>query len=103
MDGPIRLAIIVGSTRPGRMGPAVAGWFAGRARRLPAVICALGMLPVGPDVTVHRARGMLDEGSILSAPSDLDDVADLLLTELESLAATLRLRRQPDAVPSVGA
>ncbi|MEU4897690.1 NAD(P)H-dependent oxidoreductase [Streptomyces sp. NPDC044780] len=31
-DSPIQLAVIVGSTRDGRFGPKVAGWFADRAR-----------------------------------------------------------------------
>jgi NAD(P)H-dependent FMN reductase len=30
-DVPFRLAVIIGSTREGRLGPAVAGWFAGEA------------------------------------------------------------------------
>jgi NAD(P)H-dependent FMN reductase len=30
-DAPFRLAVIIGSTREGRLGPAVAGWFAGQA------------------------------------------------------------------------
>ncbi|MFI0351791.1 NADPH-dependent FMN reductase [Actinomadura sp. 9N407] len=31
----LRMAIIIGSTRSGRFGPTVAGWFAGHARRRP--------------------------------------------------------------------
>ena len=30
---PIRLVVVIGSTRPGRFGPTVAGWFAARARQ----------------------------------------------------------------------
>lgn len=197
MDNPIRLAIIVGSTRPARIGPTVADWFASRARRLPGlhvdladladvalpfldepehpalarytqphtiawsrrmskaeafvlvtpeynasfpaplknaldalhgewagkpvgfvgyggslggaralhslrpVVCELGMLPVGPDVTVHRPRRMLDEDGVLRASSDLDDVADLLLTGLDVLAATLRQRQQLTRCPAL--
>ena len=33
MNGRLRVAVIIGSTRVGRFGPTVAGWFAGRARR----------------------------------------------------------------------
>ena len=29
---PLRLAVIIGSTRPGRFGPTVGDWFAERAR-----------------------------------------------------------------------
>jgi NAD(P)H-dependent FMN reductase len=29
---PLRLAVIIGSTRPGRLGGPIAGWFAGQAR-----------------------------------------------------------------------
>jgi NAD(P)H-dependent FMN reductase len=32
-DGRLRLAVIIGSTRNGRFGPTVAGWFISRARR----------------------------------------------------------------------
>ncbi|WP_440105932.1 NADPH-dependent FMN reductase [Streptosporangium sp. H16] len=32
-DDRLRLAVIIGSTRDGRFGPTVAGWFTGRARR----------------------------------------------------------------------
>jgi len=31
MSGPLRVAVIIGSTRPGRLGPAVAAWFADQA------------------------------------------------------------------------
>ncbi len=31
MTRPLRVAVIIGSTRPGRLGPAVAGWFARQA------------------------------------------------------------------------
>ncbi|MFF5264801.1 NADPH-dependent FMN reductase [Actinomadura viridis] len=33
----LRMAVIIGSTRNGRFGPTVAGWFAARARRRPDV------------------------------------------------------------------
>lgn len=33
MTDRLRLAVIIGSTRNGRFGPTVAGWFAARARR----------------------------------------------------------------------
>ncbi|WP_424527981.1 NADPH-dependent FMN reductase [Sphaerisporangium viridialbum] len=34
-NDPLRLAVIIGSTRNGRFGPTVAGWFAAKARRRP--------------------------------------------------------------------
>lgn len=34
-DGPLRLAVIIGSVREGRFGPTIADWFADRARRRP--------------------------------------------------------------------
>jgi NAD(P)H-dependent FMN reductase len=33
MSSPLHLAIVIGSTRQGRLAPIVAGWFAGRARQ----------------------------------------------------------------------
>jgi NAD(P)H-dependent FMN reductase len=198
MPDSIRLAVIVGSTRPVRVGPAVAGWFAGRARRRPGVeldlidlaevalpflsepehpaygryteehtlawskrvagaeayvlvtpeynasfpaalknaldtlyaewngkpvgfvgyggpmggaravyalrpvVGALGMLPVGPDVAVHRARRMLDDDGVLQATDELDETADLLLTELVALTVALRSRHQADPALTAG-
>jgi NAD(P)H-dependent FMN reductase len=37
-DRPLRLAVIVGSTREGRAAPAVAGWFVNEARQRPDLI-----------------------------------------------------------------
>ena len=33
MEAPIRIAVVIGSTREGRFGPTVAGWFAGQVRQ----------------------------------------------------------------------
>jgi NAD(P)H-dependent FMN reductase len=33
VEDPIRLAVLVGSVRPGRFAPVVAGWFVGRAKQ----------------------------------------------------------------------
>lgn len=37
MNAPLRIAVIVGSTREGRVGDAVAGWFLDRARSRPGI------------------------------------------------------------------
>ncbi|WP_433893443.1 NADPH-dependent FMN reductase [Streptomyces sp. CA-111067] len=68
---PLRVAVIVGSTREGRSGPVVAGWVAGHARQhgemdvdlidlaahpLPTVLPAFGTMP--SDETIGRLRAV---------------------------------------------
>jgi hypothetical protein len=45
---------------------------------------------------------MLDTGGVLRATEDLDETADLLLTELAALVVALRSRRQPDPALTAG-
>jgi NAD(P)H-dependent FMN reductase len=70
MDTPIRVAVIIGSTREGRFGPTVAQWFAGQAApRADIVVDVVDLaamdLPAaypknfGPEVQAYLAR--LDE------------------------------------------
>ncbi|WP_436758049.1 NADPH-dependent FMN reductase [Streptosporangium sp. V21-05] len=70
-EEPIRLAVIIGSVREGRLGPTVAEWFAGRARRhedLDVDVIDLAEIPLpmvlprfgaGPAVEASRALGAL--------------------------------------------
>lgn len=197
MSDPIRLAVIVGSTRPGRVGPKVASWFAGRARRnaaveldvadlgdialpfldeaehpalgryarphtiawskrmsradayvlvtpeynasfpaslknaldvlyqewtgkpvgfvgyggplggaralqaLRPVVCELGMIPVGPDVSVPRPRRMLDEDGVLQGTDEFAEAADALVAKLVTLTGALRSPSQSDSALTV--
>lgn len=73
---PIRLAVIVGSTREGRFGPKVANWFTGRAALRDDVsvdVIDLADTPLPPSLT-HRPGP--EDASALEAVTPRLDAAD---------------------------
>ncbi|MFD7506430.1 NADPH-dependent FMN reductase [Streptomyces sp. NPDC059850] len=73
---PIRLAVIVGSTREGRFGPKVANWFTGRAALRDDVsvdVVDLADTPLPPSLT-HRPGP--EDASALEAVTPRLDAAD---------------------------
>src|SRR5919109_3233318 len=102
MDSPIRVAVIIGSTREGRFGPTVARWFAEQAaQRADMVVDVVDLaemdLPAayprtpGPGVQAYRAR--LDEADAFvvvtpeynhSFPAGLKQAIDLAKREWQA-------------------
>ncbi|MEV0355278.1 NAD(P)H-dependent oxidoreductase [Nocardia sp. NPDC050697] len=66
---PLRIAVVVGSTRPGRLGPAVAPWFLDRARTRPELTPAV--VDVGETELPHSfgapAPGLAPAAAALAA------------------------------------
>ncbi|UGT62255.1 NADPH-dependent FMN reductase [Nocardia asteroides] len=66
---PLQIAVVVGSTRPGRLGPAVAEWFLDRARARPELIPAV--VDVGDTELPHSfgapAPGLAPAAAALAA------------------------------------
>jgi NAD(P)H-dependent FMN reductase len=55
-DGPFRLAVIIGSVRPGRFGPTVAKWFVGQAKQRNDLVIDIVDLADIPLPTAGQAR-----------------------------------------------
>ncbi|WP_432252819.1 NADPH-dependent FMN reductase [Streptomyces sp. HNM1019] len=75
-DSPIRLAIIIGSTRDGRFGPKVADWFAGHAALrsdLTVEVVDLAKTPL-PTALTHRPGP--EDSAALGAVTPRLDAAD---------------------------
>jgi NAD(P)H-dependent FMN reductase len=79
MDEPLHLAVIIGSTRPGRLGPTVARWFVAQAEPrddvlLDVIDLAELDLPAvlshdpGPGVETYRRRLAAADGFVVVTP-----------------------------------
>lgn len=76
IDPPIRLAVIVGSTRDGRFGPKVADWFAGHATLRPDITVDVVDLAETPLPTSLTHRPGPEERTALEAVTPRLDAAD---------------------------
>ena len=86
MTGPLRVAVIIGSTRPGRLGPAVAGWFADQAvPRDDVTIDVIDLAdietPVGPRLASADAFVVVTPEYNHSFPAPLKQVIDAFSVE----------------------
>ncbi|GAA2339878.1 NADPH-dependent FMN reductase [Streptomyces violaceusniger] len=75
-DSPIRLAIIIGSTRDGRFGPKVADWFAGHATLRPDMTVDVVDLAETPLPTALTHRPGAEDVAALEAVTPRLDAAD---------------------------
>ncbi|WP_275561466.1 NAD(P)H-dependent oxidoreductase [Streptomyces sp. 5-6(2022)] len=75
-DSPIRLAIIIGSTRDGRFGPKVADWFAGHATLRPDMSVDVVDLAETPLPTALTHRPGAEDVAALEAVTPRLDAAD---------------------------
>ncbi|MEO5823225.1 MAG: NAD(P)H-dependent oxidoreductase [Vicinamibacteraceae bacterium] len=95
---PFRLAVIIGSTRQGRLGPAVAGWFTDQAARHDDISIDLIDLvdehvPVGPRLAAADAFVVVTPEYNHSFPAPLKQVID---------AYSVEWRAKPAAFVSYG-
>ena len=86
MSGPLRVAVIIGSTRPGRLGPAVAAWFADQAvPREDVTIDLIDLVdaetPIGPRLASADAFVVVTPEYNHSFPAPLKQVIDAFSTE----------------------
>jgi NAD(P)H-dependent FMN reductase len=86
VSGPLRVAVIIGSTRPGRLGPAVAGWFADQAVPRDDITIDLIDLadtetPVGPRLATADAFVVVTPEYNHSFPAPLKQVMDSFWAE----------------------
>jgi NAD(P)H-dependent FMN reductase len=74
VDAPLQLAVIVGSTREGRLGSTIAGWFATQCESRPdlstdvielAELALPAVLPPGPDPRVAAYLARLDRADAI--------------------------------------
>jgi NAD(P)H-dependent FMN reductase len=102
VDRPVRVAVIIGSTRVGRVGPTVAQWFARQARLRPDVDIDLldlaeldlpQVLSSAPDdaVTAYRRRLELADAFVVVTPeynhgypASLKQAIDLAFSEWQA-------------------
>lgn len=85
-DRPFRLAVIVGSTREGRLGPAVASWFAGEAStRREFEVDLIDLVdhapPIGPRLAAADAFVVVTPEYNHSFPAPLKAVIDSFAAE----------------------
>ena len=86
MSAPFRLAVIIGSTRQGRLGPAVAGWFSNQAATRDDIAVDLIDLadadaPIGPRLAAADAFVVVTPEYNHSFPAPLKHVLDAFSTE----------------------
>ncbi len=86
MSAPFRLAVIIGSTREGRLGPAVAGWFTDQAAARDDVAVDLIDLadagaPIGPRLDAADAFVVVTPEYNHSFPAPLKHVLDAFSVE----------------------
>jgi NAD(P)H-dependent FMN reductase len=85
-EGRFRLAVIIGSTREGRLGPAVASWFAGEASAhadfdLDVIDIADQAQPIGPRLAAADAFVVVTPEYNHSFPAPLKAVIDSFSAE----------------------
>jgi NAD(P)H-dependent FMN reductase len=92
MSGPLRVAVIIGSTRPGRLGPVVAGWFADQA--VPRRDVAIDLIDladvdvaVGPRLAAADAFVVVTPEYNHSFPAPLKQVIDSFSVEWQAKPA----------------
>ena len=86
MSGPLRVAVIIGSTRPGRLGPAVAAWFADQTAlrddlTIDLIDLADTKTPVGPRLANADAFVVVTPEYNHSFPAPLKQVIDAFSVE----------------------
>lgn len=86
MSAPFQLAVIIGSTRQGRLGPAVAGWFSEQAAARADVAIDLIDLaatdaPIGPRLAAADAFVVVTPEYNHSFPAPLKEVLDAYSAE----------------------
>jgi NAD(P)H-dependent FMN reductase len=86
VSGRFQLAVIIGSTRQGRLGPAVAGWFSDQASTrddvsVDLIDLAAVDVPVGPRLAAADAFVVVTPEYNHSFPAPLKQVIDAFSTE----------------------
>lgn len=89
-----RLVIIVGSTRPGRAGQAVADWFIEQFAQLKTVVTALRMVPIVESVNIPFFTERIDDSGEFHPNEVTEHAADAVLDELARLDSALRPLRK---------
>jgi NAD(P)H-dependent FMN reductase len=92
VSAPFRLAVIVGSTRPGRLGPAVASWFGDQVSlRDDLAIDVIDLVdtntPVGPRLAAADAFVVVTPEYNHSFPAPLKQVIDAFSAEWQAKPA----------------
>lgn len=93
VEDPIRLAVLVGSVRPGRFAPVVAGWFVGRAKQRHDLVLDVVDLAdhESPDGRMAEAVGAADAIAVLT-PEYNHSFPGPLKTAIDSVHAQWRAK-----------
>ena len=92
MSAPFRLAVIIGSTRQGRLGPAVASWFTDQAATrddvaVDLIDLAAAGAPIGPRLATADAFVVVTPEYNHSFPAPLKQVLDAFSVEWQAKPA----------------